>query len=168
MEREIVEERDLEVTEAYEQYNPMFHENKHTKYLTLKFLKKYIAFAKQQYKPILMPEVADFISEKWTFLRQKESQLQKLVKILPISIRSLESMIRLSTAFAKLRLSNKVEMRDAIAALQIFTKAFYSGYSYIDANFFSSYEELLMLGRSVQQKKLQNNLSQRNKKSKMQ
>jgi len=41
-------------------------------------------------------------------------------------------MIRIASAYAKLRLSNMVEIRDAVAALQIYTKAFYSGFKNID------------------------------------
>ena len=33
---------------------------------------------------------------------------------MPITIRSLESMVRLSTAYAKLRLSDTIEIRDVV------------------------------------------------------
>lgn len=65
------------------------------------------------------------------------------MKILPISIRSLESIIRLSYAFAKLRLSKLVEIPDAINSLFIYLKAFYGGYENLSENFFSGYEHLI-------------------------
>lgn len=74
---------------------------------------------------------------------------------MPISIRSLEGIIRLSTAYAKLRLSNFVEMQDAVQALRLFTKAFYSSFKEIDKNFFKNKEELLSLGRELQKMKLE-------------
>ena len=47
---------------------------------------------------------------------------------MPIGIRSLESMIRISTAYAKLRLSTSVELSDAVNSLKLFMKAFYGGH----------------------------------------
>lgn len=46
VERELIEDFENEVTEAYEQFNPNFHISRQTKYLTLRFLKKYIAYSK--------------------------------------------------------------------------------------------------------------------------
>ena len=65
------------------------------------------------------------------------------MKILPISIRSLESIIRLSYAFAKLRLSKQVEIPDAINSLYLYLKAFYGGYENLSENFFNGYENLI-------------------------
>lgn len=47
---------------------------------------------------------------------------------MPIGIRSLESMIRIATAYAKLRLSSSIELVDAVNSLKMFMKAFYGGY----------------------------------------
>lgn len=66
-----------------------------------------------------------------------------MVKILPVSIRSLESIIRLSYAFAKLRLSRTVETKDAVSALYLYLQAFYGGYENVDKDFFSGYESLI-------------------------
>lgn len=47
---------------------------------------------------------------------------------MPIGIRSLESMLRLATAYAKLRLAKNVEMVDAVNSLKLYMKAYYGGY----------------------------------------
>ena len=68
---------------------------------------------------------------------------------MPISIRSLEAIIRLSTAYAKMRLSNKVELIDCVNGLQIFMKSFYDGYERVSAKFFTKQElHLLEKGRA--------------------
>ena len=92
-------------------------------------------------------KAGEFICNKWSYMREKEKRKPKMIKILPISIRSLESIIRLSTAYAKLRLSKEIDIQDAVQALKLFTKAFYSGYKEIDENFFKEYEGCLKMGR---------------------
>ena len=56
------------------------------------------------------PDTANLITSKWSMIRQKEKECSKILKILPASIRSLESIIRLSYAYAKLRMSKIVEI----------------------------------------------------------
>lgn len=73
--------------------------------MNFQFLKKYIGYAKNNFKPKLTLDAANFISEKWTHLRKKETELEKLTRIIPMSVRSLESMVRIATAYSKLRLS---------------------------------------------------------------
>lgn len=59
-------------------------------------------------------------------------------------------MIRISTAYAKLRLSKKVEIVDAVLALKLYTKVFYKGHKNIDTNFFECYDEYLDFGRVLE------------------
>jgi DNA replicative helicase MCM subunit Mcm2 (Cdc46/Mcm family) len=51
-----------------------------------------------------------------------------MIKILPASIRSLESIVRLSYAYAKLWMSKFVEIEDAVHALHIYLESFYGEY----------------------------------------
>lgn len=76
--------------------------------LSLPFLKKYLAFAKQRFAaPELTPEATEAISEYYAELRNSAE-----VKALPVTVRTLETIIRLSCAHAKVRLSPYVEMSD--------------------------------------------------------
>jgi len=58
------------------------------------------------------------------------------VKILPITVRTLETLIRLSTAHAKLRLSRIVEVKDARVAVKLL---YYSLFN--DDNFDDDWKE---------------------------
>lgn len=67
----------------------------------------YISFAKEV-KPVLEESSVEFLAEKWTEIRQRDLKNKKNtggVRILPITIRTYETLIRLATAHAKLRLS---------------------------------------------------------------
>ena len=72
------------------------------------FLKRYIHYAKERYKPELTPDASDEIVAYYTALRQ----FQACPKV---TVRMLETIIRLSTAHAKLRLSKDVEVSDVDA-----------------------------------------------------
>ena len=72
---------------------------------------------------------------------------------MPIGIRSLESMIRISTAYAKLRLSSTVDLVDTVNSLKLFMKAFYGGYSEVNPEFFKEEQDLLQIGREVRYKR---------------
>lgn len=52
-------------------------------------------------------EAVKYLVEAYTDLRQRKD-----TKTLPMTVRLLETLIRLSTAHAKLRLSNRVEVDD--------------------------------------------------------
>jgi DNA replication licensing factor MCM3 len=62
----------------------------------------------------LTKEAGNFISQSYAELRDKETES----KTLPVTARTLETMIRLSTAIAKCRLSQKVEKSDAEVRLE--------------------------------------------------
>ncbi len=97
--------------EPFEKHNNIIHGPKPTKLLTLNFLKKYIAYAKQ-IQPQLGEEASNFISDTFKELRSKneeENNNSGGTRNQAITIRTLETLIRLSTAHAKLRLSRKVE-----------------------------------------------------------
>ena len=83
--------------------------------LSAPFLKKYVAFAKQRFAaPELTPPASDAIAEYYADLRTSPE-----VKALPVTVRTLETLIRLSCAHAKLRLSAFVEREDVAEVTQL-------------------------------------------------
>jgi DNA replication licensing factor MCM3 len=80
--------------------------------LTKEFLRKYIYYAKSRVTPVLSEEAMDAISSQYAEMRAQTSS-----KNLPITARSLETIIRLSSACAKSRLSGSVEKADVEVAM---------------------------------------------------
>ena len=105
-------------TAMYEKKNPNSKkDNKNV--LTRDFLRKYIHYAKSKINPTLTKEATDYISLSWSKLREKSMSDDIKRKVIPVTVRTLESLIRLSTAFAKARLSQKVEKIDAVQAVDL-------------------------------------------------
>lgn len=114
-------------TEVYEKFNPMLHSgvtitvgrgaSRRTEVLSIPFIKKYIQYAKRE-KPILTKGAADHIVSVYSALRNDELD-SGTRRTSPITARTLETLIRLSTAHAKARLSKRVEKKDADIAEQI-------------------------------------------------
>ncbi|KAJ4243569.1 MCM DNA helicase complex subunit [Fusarium torreyae] len=112
-------------TEVYQKYDAMLHSgvtitagrgsNKKPEILSIPFMKKYIQYAKTRIKPILTQEASDRITDIYVGLRNDEMEGNQR-RTSPLTVRTLETIIRLATAHAKSRLSNRIEERDAIAA----------------------------------------------------
>ncbi|KAK0645591.1 MCM2/3/5 family-domain-containing protein [Cercophora newfieldiana] len=111
-------------TEVYEKFDAMLHAgvkgtgrgaNKKPEVLSIPFMKKYIQYAKTRIKPVLTPEASERIAEIYVGLRNDDMESNQR-KTSPMTVRTLETLIRLATAHAKARLSNRVEERDAAAA----------------------------------------------------
>lgn len=112
-------------TDVYEKFDAMLHAgvtvtsgrgaNKKPEILSIPFMKKYIQYAKTRMKPVLTQEASDRIGEIYVGLRNDEMEGNQR-RTSPLTVRTLETIIRLATAHAKARLSNRVEERDAQAA----------------------------------------------------
>ncbi|KAJ5746519.1 DNA replication licensing factor mcm3 [Penicillium odoratum] len=108
-------------TEVFEKFNVMLHggmvptgrnRNKNVKIVSIPFIKKYIQYAKSRVKPVLTKGAADHIIAAYSALRNDDlSNNQRRTS--PITPRTLETLIRLATAHAKARLSNRVDEKDA-------------------------------------------------------
>ncbi|THZ01342.1 DNA replication licensing factor mcm3 [Aureobasidium pullulans] len=120
------EEADTDKTsEVYEKFNVMLHagvtvtvgrgSGRKVEVLSIPFIKKYIQYAKSRVKPILTSGAANHIIATYSSLRNDEIESNQR-KTSPMTARTLETLIRLSTAHAKSRLSNRVEQKDAEVA----------------------------------------------------
>ncbi|KAF2305412.1 hypothetical protein GH714_005052 [Hevea brasiliensis] len=114
---------------VFVKYNRMLHGRKTERgrkrdTLTIKFLKKYIHYAKHRIQPELSDEASEHIATAYAELRSASSTA-KTGGTLPITARTLETIIRLSTAHAKLKLSRKVSKSDVEAALKVLNFAIY-------------------------------------------
>lgn len=113
------DQADGQRTEMYERHNPLIHgRGQKEKFFTIDFLRKYIHIAKRV-KPQLTEEACFMISEEYSNLRKIDLKVADVAKTQPITARTLETLIRLSTAHAKARLSTKVEQEDAAAAINL-------------------------------------------------
>lgn len=106
-------------TEPLEKFNVMLHagmaatsKDGNVEVFSLAFIKKYIQYAKSRVKPILTKGAADHIVTTYSALRNDELSGNQR-KTSPMTARTLETLIRLSTAHAKARLSSRVEEKDA-------------------------------------------------------
>ena len=114
-----------QTTEVYEKFDPLLHggvtfksgrgSNRKSELLTIPFMKKYIQYAKTRIRPILTQDASERIAEIYVGLRNDEMEGNQR-RTSPLTVRTLETLIRLATAHAKSRLSNRVEERDALAA----------------------------------------------------
>ena len=85
-----------------------------------KLLRKYIAYARQKFKPKLTDEAIEEIKDFYVRLRNQSTQIKDSdIKPIPITARQLEGIVRLSEAHAKIRLSSKVERTDAKKAIEL-------------------------------------------------
>ena len=82
--------------------------------VAIPFIRKYIQYAKERIIPQLTQEAVDVIIKSYSNLRNDQN-----TKKSPITARTLETLIRLSSAHAKVRLSKKVELEDAKVATQL-------------------------------------------------
>ena len=112
-------------TTVYEQFNIMLHagvtvttsrgSGRKVEVLSIPFIKKYVQYAKSRIKPVLTKGAADHIVATYSALRNDELEGNQR-KTSPMTARTLETLIRLSTAHAKARLCQRVEEKDALAA----------------------------------------------------
>lgn len=86
--------------------------------LSISFIKKYIQYAKQRIKPILTKKSSEYIVATYSSLRSSDPS-ETTKRTAPVTARTLETLIRLATAHAKVRLSKTVEVKDAKVAEEL-------------------------------------------------
>jgi DNA replication licensing factor MCM3 len=117
------EEENAEDEEIYEKFNQYLHagltRSNTTKVLKSSFLKKYIYYVKNIVKPTLTKRATDRIINEYTSLRNHKDDDPMRKKTAPVTARTLETLIRLSAAHAKARLSTTIEDKDAKTAAEV-------------------------------------------------
>ncbi|KAA0708468.1 DNA replication licensing factor MCM3 [Triplophysa tibetana] len=117
------EEEELQV---YEKHNLLLHGSRKAKdrVVSKEFMRKYIHVAKA-ISPVLTQEAANHIAEEYSRLRNQDQIGSDIARTSPVTARSLETLIRLSTAHAKARMSKAVELLDAEVAVELVQFAYF-------------------------------------------
>lgn len=123
---------DFGENQVYEKFNQLLHGKNKNPILTKSFLKKYLFYAKKIVEPILSDEAKDYITKCWTDLRVEfdnngKGTSSNFYKAAPVTVRTLETLIRLSTAHAKARLSKSVNIIDCSFAEELLRFTFTGG-----------------------------------------
>lgn len=103
----------------YIQPNPLLHGTDEKEIVTVDFLKKYVAYARQM-EPELEQKAIDKLVSEFAQLRSVSNR-----KTQPITPRAFETLIRLATACAKLKLSKKITVKEAEEAISLLRFAIY-------------------------------------------
>ncbi|CAL7952039.1 unnamed protein product [Xylocopa violacea] len=114
-------------TQVYQKYDPLLHgasRSRSDQILTISFMRKYIHIARCM-KPKLTEEASEVIAAEYSKLRSEESIESHVARTQPVTARTLETLIRLSTAHAKARLSKNVTAEDAHAAIELIEFAYF-------------------------------------------
>lgn len=125
--RDSSSERSDAADSIFQKYDPLLHGGYQSStngggfgILTLDFLKKFIYYAKTRFQPVLTDSAIDLIAEGYAELRSQQND-----RTLPVTARSLETLIRLASAHAKARLSKSIEKDDAERAMALMNFALY-------------------------------------------
>ena len=87
--------------------------------VTRDFLKRYLSFVKSQKAPELDGDCIEYAAQVYTVIRQKAAYYDQDKVACPVTVRTLETMIRLATAHSKLRLSKIVATSDIDIAVNL-------------------------------------------------
>lgn len=102
-------------------------------------LKRYIVYARDRYRPQLSINQKELIAKVYAEMRRES----KMTNSMPITARHIESIIRCSEAFAKMRLRDHVTTDDVRTAMKVVVSSFVSTQKYAVARemkqIFSSY-----------------------------
>lgn len=127
----------------------------HEEILPVEFLTMYISYAKQNYQPKVTSEAKDLLVQSYVQMRKLGSDASTADKRITATTRQLESMIRLSEAHAKMRLSETVSADDVAEAVRLIKSAIKQ--SATDPNTGTIDMDLVQTGRSSAQREMQEN-----------
>lgn len=114
-----------EISNIFEKHDPSIQGSHQTvsdseKILNISFLKSYLRIARMT-RPTLTEEASNAIATEYASLRNFEAEGggDRIARTQPITVRTLETLIRLATSHAKCRLSKFVTEEDAQAAIDL-------------------------------------------------
>jgi Predicted ATPase involved in replication control, Cdc46/Mcm family len=90
---------------------------------------KYIAYAKREFSPEMTTGAEDLLSHYFGEIRQAKLSIDDGK---PITARDLMALKRLSISLARIRLSNHVDINDALYAIKVFGKSLKTHGSYVN------------------------------------
>ncbi|KAJ2720715.1 MCM DNA helicase complex subunit [Coemansia sp. Benny D115] len=97
--------------------------------LATDFLRRFLFYAKNMVRPVLGDDAAEDLATAYAELRAQASSQAGVHTTAPITARTLETLIRLATAHAKLRLSSTVDAQDAEVAKTLLRFALFREHS---------------------------------------
>lgn len=126
-----VDQEELEQP-VFEKFNSLLHggvaalatSKKLPTLLSIPFLKKYVQYAKQRIKPVLTQKASEYIVNTYSTFREGGNP-DNTKRTAPVTARTLETLIRLATAHAKVRLSKVIEVKDAKVAEELLKYALF-------------------------------------------
>jgi DNA replication licensing factor MCM5 len=89
-------------------------------------MKKYIQYCKAKCKPVLSEEAGQVLTSSYVKIRDDvrkqaiQSQGEDATSVIPITVRQLEALVRISESLAKMRLDSQVRIEDVTEALRLF------------------------------------------------
>lgn len=121
---QVEEETEQSIYQKFNAFLPPGVSDRNANIFSIPFLKKYIQYAKQRVKPVLTKEASEYIVSTYSGLRNDLIDNNQR-NTAPITARTLETLIRLSTAHAKVRLSKVIEVKDAKVAEEMLRYALF-------------------------------------------
>ncbi|KAF3934914.1 hypothetical protein ABW19_dt0206345 [Dactylella cylindrospora] len=91
--------------------------------LPIEFLTAYVSYARQNIHPRITKEASEELVRSYVAMRKLGEDVRAAERRITATTRQLESMIRLSEAHAKMRLSNEVELKDVLEAVRLIRSA---------------------------------------------
>ncbi|KAJ5087870.1 hypothetical protein N7456_011486 [Penicillium angulare] len=91
--------------------------------LPIEFLTAYITYAKTKINPVLTPAAGTALADAYVAMRQLGDDIRATERRITATTRQLESMIRLSEAHARMRLSEEVTASDVEEAVRLIRSA---------------------------------------------
>lgn len=82
-------------------------------------LKRYIAYCRFKCSPRLSKEAAELLKNH--YVKQRSNNKEGGKSIIPITVRQLEALIRISESLARMRLSDVANEKDALEAIRLFS-----------------------------------------------